>query len=265
MSTAVTEYLKALEAELGCFVRAGELTTEVSAHLHESVERLEHDGADTEDATAQAIARLGTPREIAAAFARQGEPLAVPTRFTRASGWLAVISLPFWAATFVLIQGAQEAEKTRDWEGLPQALFVSGMATMLVATLGFLVAALGLSRRVGALGRLGTLAIALLGLGVPLVAMAWLIPAWTAVLAVALVALGWQLRVRQSPFATHVLLAAAGPAGAFASFWVFAGIGNEDLWGVPFGIMLLSAGAFAALGYRLVREPSVAVPSLAAG
>jgi hypothetical protein len=60
-----------------------------------------------------------------------------------------------------------------------------------------------------------------------------------------------------------MLVAAAGPFAAFASFWVLAGAGLDDLWGVPYGIMLLSALAFAIIGLRLVREPDMVLPASA--
>jgi hypothetical protein len=257
------EYLQALRAELDCFVRGRELAVEVTGHLHESSERLVREGRDPDDALAEAIARLGTPREIAAAFVNQGEPLAVPTPFTRASGWLALLALPLWLATFGLMQGAQVAERTREWEGLPQTLFLLGMVTMLVATLGFLATASGLYRRTGGLGLTGQVAIGFMALGVLLVSVAWFIPAWTTALAVAFGLLGVRLRARQSPFSTYALVAMGGSLAALVSFFVVAPFDTDVLWGIPWAIMLLPAVAVALAGLRLAREPAIAIPTVA--
>jgi hypothetical protein len=258
------EYLRALRAELDCFVRGRELAAEVTGHLHESSARLVREGRDPEGALAEAIARLGAPREIAAAFVTQGEPLAVPTPFTRASGWLALLALPLWLATFGLMQGSQVAERTREWEGLPQTLFLLGMATMLFATLGFLATVSGLYRRAGGLGTSGQLAIGIMAVGVLLVALAWFVPAWTTALAVAFGLLGLRLRARKSPFSSYALVAMGGSLAALVSFFVVAPFDLNVLWGIPWAIMILPAVAIAMAGLRLAREPAIAVPAVIA-
>jgi hypothetical protein len=258
------DYLQALRAELDCFVRGRELAAEVAGHLQESIERLVREGSNADGAVTEAIAKLGTPREIGAAFVTQGEPLAVPTPFTRASGWLALLALPLWMATFGLMQGAQIADRTREWEGLPQTLFLLGMATMLFATLGFLATVSGLYRRAGGLGTSGQLAIGVMAVGVLLVSLAWFIPAWTTAQAVAFGLMGLRLRARQSPFSTYALVAMGGSLAALVSFLVIAPIDINVLWGIPWAIMILPAVAIALAGLRLAREPAIAIPAVAA-
>lgn len=253
-------YLAALQSELACFARNRELVQEVTAHFDESVDSLQRSGVEPDAAVGQAIARLGTPKEIASAFAVQGEPLAVPTRFTRFAGLLAIVALPFWVATFALMAGSEWAERSREWDGLPQTLFMLAMVTMMVATVGFLFAGLGLSRRIGNFGTWGVVATGLLGLGIALSLMAWFVPAWAIVMTVALGILWFRLRKQESRYANHVAVATAGALGALVSFFVLAATGTESGWSIAFAMVLISASALALIGFDLMREPHVETP-----
>jgi len=259
MTCVRDQYIASVRASLACFARARELAEEVAGHLDESTAHLEWRGMSHDEAVAEAINRLGSPLEIAAAFAENREPLAVPTRFTRAVGWLAMLALPAWTAAFAFMLASDLAERTRDWEAMPQDLWYAGMLAMMVGSVALLVAGLGLSRRLGGLGLTGTVCVALLSVVVLATPLAWFVPGWASVMAIALSLLSFRLRARRSGFAVYAAIAAAGPAGALTTFLA---IGDAGAWSLAFGFMLVPGVAIALLGYRLVREPAIPVPSL---
>lgn len=167
------------------------------------------------------------------------------TRFTNSTArHMAIIGAIAWLVLAAAWQAANRLEQTRDWEGLPKALFFVGLIGLLVGGLALGVLALN---SVGPVERpkwrAGGLALLALGLGLSLV-VGWAVPIWAAVYAVAMLSLAWSGAIR-----TEGWIIGGAFAAATATFFVLTAleVGTADSYG-DYPVAWMSATWLAALG-----------------
>ncbi|MEA1902416.1 MAG: hypothetical protein U9N56_02700 [Actinomycetota bacterium] len=96
----------------------------------------------------------------------------MPTRFTKTAGSLAVAAAGLWLAALAMYWVTQAPD---DWN---TTLYLVWSAIVVAAGVLTFVATLGLRRRHGGSGVLGTVGLVFLGLGVVVSIISWAIPGW---------------------------------------------------------------------------------------
>ena len=131
----------------GAFWMRRRITEEVTDHLLESVERLQMEGFNREEAEARAVQRFGSPSLVARRFA-QMKGIGVPTTFTRWSG-IALMVGTLTLAGSLTAQAVSESFEHSSFGGVAAA----GLALLALGLIGIYVrlrGQMGFSARVGA-------------------------------------------------------------------------------------------------------------------
>ncbi len=258
----IDQYLGQLSKETRRLRDAEEIAAEVADHLLEAVEQRIERGLDRLTAQRRALAEFGDPDMVGRAFAssRTGGA-AMPTQFTRRAGYALIASAFLWIGGLAIHYAADVVDRTRPWEGLPQALYLIG-ALFLVAG-GLLAAAgiLGVNRRHGgSLGLRGRIAFWLyLIAGIAIIAT-WFWGAWATALGIGAVLIGTALIGSGiAPRSSGVLIAIGGAVGA-VGLWSLQFINSEislddsTVRLVLYGSMLALLAGHSVLGVWLAKE-----------
>ncbi len=265
----IDDYLASLRAHVSWRRDVEDLIAEIEDHLHSAVARLESRGVGHAEAQQQTLARFGDPAVLARAFASTPEGgFAVPTTFTRAAGTMAIISSVLWIAFAVMSWLALWLEqRTGQWEGPAQ--WVGGLSVLvLVGAAGLTVGLLiGLHRRHGGLGSLGTAGIGIAAVGALASVLAWALPIWGSLLIVGTALVAVAVRDRDIAPQLPVLLLGGGLAVGGVTWTVLRGleVGTPNVWGdymivnltgVTIGAVLVAVGLYGVGAWLRSEEPA---------
>lgn len=264
----IDRYLSELEREVRWIRDAEDIIEEVADHLLEAVAVHTRRGLDRIAAQKRALTEFGDPTLVGRAFAstRSGG-IAMPTEFTRRSGVALVASSFLWLAALGFIYWSDVADRTRPWEGLPQALYLVGSFTLMAAGALLAIGILGLNRRHGgALGNPGRLAFWIAALTSVTAFGSWAWGVWLTLFGIGAIVLA--IAVHRSEIAprTASLLVGIGGGLAAGAAWVFQltsetvnlGLGAFTAW-IFAGLVIYSLG-LASLGVWLKTEEPVDQP-----
>jgi hypothetical protein len=265
-------YLETLHRSIRFRRDAEDLVAEVHDHLLEAIEFLEHRGTGSLDAQQETLARFGDPVMLARAFAstpRGG--IAVPTQFTRVSGIFSIVSGVLWLAMIALWWfGNWREDVDGTWEGAAQVSWILGTGAALSAGAFLIVAMVGMNQRHGGLGLLGNAGVALTGLGVAGLLIAWFFYGWGTAIGIGTLLLGAALLRRDlAPrLPTYLFTVGFTVGGITVAVLNFTEFGYRDVWGyrptanligITVGIVILALGLFG-LGNWLRGETPVELP-----
>jgi hypothetical protein len=156
--------------------------SDVEDHLYSAAERFEAGGIDGDLAQRAVLERFGDPDLVARAYATAPYGgLAVPTSSTRAAGTYAIASAVLWAGVIGAWWATGLIEPGYEWRtgGASVTDMLGGIA--LIGAVSFMVAAMvGLARRHGGLGPLGTSGLAVTGVGLVAALQPWVFTGWGA-------------------------------------------------------------------------------------
>ena len=268
-------YLETLHRSIRFRRDADDLVAEVHDHLLEAIEILEHRGTGPVAAQRETLERFGDPTVLARAFAstpRGG--IAVPTEFTRVSGITSIVSGMLWLAMVGLWWLANWREDVDgSWEGAAQIFWMLGTVAALGAGALLVFSMVGMNQRHGGLGLLGSVGIALTGLGAAALLLAWLFVGWGTAIAIGTLLFGVALLRRDLAPRLPVLLFTTGftIGGITLLFLDIIEFGYRDVWGnhptadligITVGLVILALGLFG-LGNWLRSETLVDLPDQA--
>ena len=266
------QYVEAVRQRLRWRDDVGDITDELGDHLRSATDSLIEQGIAPAEAERQVLAGFGDPAEVSMSFVSSGSRgLAMPTEATRAAGVAAIVSAVAWCCVALAWNGSYLAEQANGkWDGIPQGLFLAATLAMMAATATQLVTWIGLDKRHGGLGVLGTAGLVATGLGVLASLVSWFFPFWASILAVGTLLLATpMLRRGLAPRPATALAALAWPVG-LATFIVLRAleVGPVDQWGdhplaINVGLSVgavLSATSLGLLGRWLAREEPATVP-----
>ncbi len=221
--TLIDRYVSELGREMKWTRNAEEILEEVVDHLLEAVAVHARRGLDLVAAQRHALAEFGDPQLVGRAFASTTTGgIAVPTTFTRRAGVALTTSSILWLSAIGLIYLSDVLSRTRPWEGLPQAVFLSGAVTLMAAGAMLTIGVLGLNRRHGGtLGLAGRFAlwIAIVTALAGIASWAW--GFWLTPLGVGAVVLAMALYRAEIAPATPSILVGIGGGGAAITAWWF--------------------------------------------
>lgn len=268
----IDRYLSELAREVRWIRGAEDIIEEVADHLLEAVAAFTRRGLDQITAQKRALSEFGDPTLVGRAFASSTTGgIAVPTTFTRRAGVALIGSSVLWLTGLALIYGAEVADRTRPWEGLPAMLFMIGAATLQIAGGLLVVGILGINRRHGgALGHTGRIVMWIAVVAAITAFAAWAWGVWLTALAIGAVLLAAALTSSDIAPRLAGVLVGIGGAVAAGSAWAFQVATEEVDLGkgavaafVFVGIAIYSSG-LAMLGAWLKGEESVEEPDLIA-
>ena len=258
----IDDYLGALRRRLAWRPDVDDVLAEVGDHLFSAVERLVTEGTDPEAAERLVLERFGDSTTVATAFAATGNGgLAVPTRFTQLAGMVAHVAAALWVA----MAACWLIDQVLDPTGVVEtAIGVLAFATLMGAASATVVVVVGLNKRHGGLGPLGTIGVGLVALGVVSTLLFWFVMGWGVLLAVGmgLVALAMHGR-RLAPTAATIAFGGAWLVGITTwSVLRYLEVGTRDEWGdypivspiaIVVGVVILAPG-LVGLGHWLRAE-----------
>lgn len=266
----IDQYLDALEREVRWTRDVDEILAEVADHLLEAVAVNLRRGLDRAAAQRRALTEFGDPALVGRAFAEtRSGGIAMPTPFTRRSGVALIASSLLWLAGLALFVGADLADRSRPWEGLPQTLYSIGTLILITAGALLCIGILGMnSRHGGALGTGGRVAFWLAALTTVTAVASWMWGVWLTALGLGAVALA--INVLRSGIAprTPGLLVGFGGASAAVTAWVLQLTMDEVDLGILTTVILVEVAVYAAglalLGAWMRGEAPVEQPGSAA-
>ncbi len=233
------------------------LVAEIEDHLYSTVERFEAGGIDTDLAQRAALERFGDPDLVARAYASAPNGgLAVPTRSTRTAGTFAILSAVLWLVVIGSWWLAGLLEPRYDLQSGASSISYAVGAAALLGAASFMVAAmLGLDRRHGGLGALGTSGLIVGGVGLVAALLAWVFTGWGTLTMVGTLLFAAAMWRRNLAPRLPIALMASGPVvGAVAWAVLRSSPGPIDLtglWGVHWvenevgltlGVVILAVG-----------------------
>jgi hypothetical protein len=222
-------YLDTMRSEIRWRRDLDDLVFEMEDHLYSTVERLLATGIEPKAAQRDTLERFGEPKVLAAVYASNNTGgIAVPTRNTIRAGTFALAAAFFWVGA-AAIYGITRSFETDDWQ-LGYLLF--SIAVLVAGILG-LLAAVGVSKRLGGLGALGMTGLVIIGVGVAVSVVAWAMPMWMGIQGIGLLVFGiaalrtgiapkWSTVFTSSGFALGVITFIVANAAEF---------GDKDEWG----------------------------------
>ena len=243
-------YLDTMRSEMRWRRDLDDVVYEMEDHLYSAVEHLVTRGTKPTDAQRTTLDRFGEPKVLAAVYASTNNGgLAVPTRTTRRAGTFAFIAAGAWlaaAAAFVL-----ETTFADQW----QAYYGAFSALILVGGVFTLLAMVGVGKRLGGLGAVGIIALAIAGLGVAASLIAWAVPFWMGLQGIGYLVFASAVRSRDTAPRPSTLAIASGFIIGAAVFVVanFAKIGWTDSYGdYPLAWAIGAATGLLILGGGLI-------------
>jgi hypothetical protein len=155
--------------------------------------------------------------------------IAVPTKNTIRAGTFALASAAFWLIAAAIIATDVGFLNEDNWE----ASYMAFSASVLVAGILGLLAAIGVSKRVGGLGATGMIGLAITGLGVVASVLAWAVYLWMGLQGVGLLVFGIAvLRSGIAPKWSTMFVSSGFLVGMIT--WIVADaaeFGDLDEWG----------------------------------
>ena len=183
----------------------------------------------------------------------------MPTQFTKTAGTTAMVAAGLW----LLVPGGSWAfqEAGSDWD---TAVYLLWTLNLLAAGVLTFVASLGLRQRHGTLGKLASVGLVILGIGVVLSFISWALPVWMTIQGVGMLLVtiaiwpkGLAPRMASVAYASGLLI------GATLFFVLtFMKVGTPDRWGdypvawaisITVGVVIAAAGLIG-LGWWLRGE-----------
>lgn len=262
----IEAYLVGLRRRLAWRPDLDDVLAEAEDHLLSAIERLIADGAADEPAQQEVLGRFGDSTTVAAAFAATSRGgLAMPTKFTKWSGVAAMIAAGMWITSAALWLIDELLTPSDD------ALGNLKLATLISAAALTVVVVVGMNRRHGGLGALGTIGLALVGVGVAATLMYWFVMGWGVLLAAGMLLVALAVHSRGlAPTAATAAFGAAWTVGVIAwSVLRILEVGTRDRWGdypivspiaIAVGVVILAPGLIG-LGRWLSSETPVDLDS----
>ena len=221
-------YLDTMRSEMRWRRDLDDVVYEMEDHLYSAVEHLVTRGTKPTDAQRTTLDRFGEPKVLAAVYASTNNGgIAVPTRTTRRAGTFAFIAAGSWLAAAAAY--ALETIFADQW----QAFYGVFSALILIGGVFTLLTMVGLGKRLGGLGTVGMIALAIAGLGVAASVLAWAIPFWMGLQGIGYLVFASAVRSRDTAPRPSTLAVASGFIIGVAVFVVanLAKIGWTDSYG----------------------------------
>jgi hypothetical protein len=223
-------YLDTMRSEIRWRRDIDDLVSEMEDHLYSTVENLLATGVEPKAAQQDTLERFGEPKVLAAVYASNNTGgIAVPTKNTIRAGTFALAAAFFWLASAAIVAYPVWISDSDEWQGT-YLLFSS--AVLVAGVLG-LLAAIGMSKRLGGLGATGMIGLVITGVGVVASVIAWAVPLWMGLQGVGLLVLG--IAVLRSGIAPKwsTMFTASGFVLGVITFIVLraAEFGERDEWG----------------------------------
>jgi hypothetical protein len=243
-------YLDTMRNEMRWRRDLDDVVYEMEDHLYSTVEALVTRGSEPESAQRTTLDRFGEPKVLAAVYASTNNGgLAVPTRTTRRAGTFAFIAAGAWlAAAGAFALETIFADQWQVYYGVFSALIlVGGVFTLLTMV--------GLGKRLGGLGTVGIVALAIAGLGVAASLVAWAIPLWMGLQGIGYLIFASAVRSRDTAPRPSTLAVATGFIIGVAVFIVanLAKVGWTDSYGdYPLAWAIGTATGLLILGSGLI-------------
>lgn len=183
------------------------------------------------------------------------------TKFTNTAGTLAVAASGFWLAVVAVYWIGQDV--TADWD---TTVYLIWTVIILAAGVLTLVATLGLRQRHDTVGRLGTVGLVILGIGVVASVVAWAIPGWMLIQGVGMMLFAWAIRpAGLAPRLSSIAYGSGMLIGVlvYAVFTVMK-VGTADQYGdypvawgsgITVGLIIVAVG-LAGIGLWLHEQPA---------
>jgi hypothetical protein len=259
-------YLDTMRTEIRWRRDLDDLVSEMEDHLYTAVESMVSRGIETDAAQRTTLTRFGEPDVLAAVYASTDTGgLAVPTTFTKRAGTFALVSAFFWLAaglSHLFMTGRND-----DWQQAYMAL----SAFVLIGGVFGILAMIGISKRLGGLGVLGMVGLAIVAFGVFTSLIAWAVFLWMTVQGVGYLVFGYAVLRRDGTPKTSTLLVSSGFIVGSIAFVVanVLNIGWRDSYGdyplawtigTATGVVILAAG-FAGWGMWLRTEEPIDIDS----
>jgi len=263
----IDAYLVGLRRRLAWRPDVDDVVAEAGDHLYSAVERLIDDGSSRAAAQRDVLDRFGDSTTVASAFAATSSGgLAIPTTFTRRAGFAALVAAGLWVG----VAGLWLASEVLPDESAMIAWRL-GWICLLGASASTMVVMIGLRRRHGGLGPLGTVALILAGLGVVATVFGWFVMGWGVLFAVGMLLLALAVHSRDvAPRAAVIAFGGAWSVGVITwSVLRALEVGPRNEWGdyeivspvaVAVGVTVLVPGLLG-LGRWLSRETPVNLDS----
>ncbi len=247
----IDDYLAGLRRRMAWRADVDDVIAEAEDHLRSALELRIAAGEAAGAAQQAVLARFGDPTTVATAFAATGTGgLAVPTRFTKRAGLAAMVAAGLWTAFAVLWLTDELAGLS---ERIDQSLALLAMASLVGAAALTVVVVVGLNRRHGGLGPMGTIGSVLVGLGVLATVPFWFVMGWGVLLAAGMLLVALAVHARGlAPTAATAAFGAAWTVGV--STWSVLRVlevGTRDEWGdypivsptaITVGVVILAPG-----------------------
>lgn len=223
-------YLDTMRTQIRWRRDIDDLVSEMEDHLYSTVENLLATGVEPKAAQRTTLDHFGEPKALAAVYASNDlGGIAVPTKNTIRAGTFVLVSAFFWLAA-AAIYGWTRGTGNDYWPA-DYALFA--VATLIGGVLG-LLAAVGVSKRLGGLGTAGMVGLVITGIGVALsLVAAWMLPGWMGRQGVGMLIFGLAaLRTGIAP-RWSTLLTSSGFVLGIITFIIAnaAKVGDRDVWG----------------------------------
>ena len=220
-------YLDTMRSEIRWRRDLDDLVSEMEDHLYSTVENLLATGIEPKAAQRDTLDRFGEPKVLAAVYASNNSGgIAVPTKNTIRAGTFALAAAFFWIAAAVIYGVGIEGD---DWQ---TGYLLFSIAILLGGILG-LLAAVGVSKRLGGLGVIGMIGLVITGLGVVASMLAWAVPFWMGIQGIGLLVFGIAaLRTGIAPKWSTVLTASGFALGIITFIAANAAeLGDKDKYG----------------------------------
>ena len=255
-------YLDTMRSEMRWRRDLDDVVYEMEDHLYSAVEHLVTRGTKPTDAQRTTLDRFGEPKVLAAVYASTNNGgIAVPTRTTRRAGTFAFIAAGSWlAAAGAFALETTFADQWQVFYGVFSALIlVGGVFTLLTMA--------GIGKRLGGLGAVGMIALAVAGLGVAASLIAWAVPFWMGLQGIGYLVFATAVRSRDTAPRPSTLAVASGFIIGVAVFVVadFAKIGWTDSYGdyplawaigAATGLLILAGGLIGWGTWLRSEEPA---------
>jgi len=272
-------YLESMRSSIRWRRDLDDVIAEMEDHLISATERFEARGAEHTAAQQRTLEQFGDPKVLAVAFASTPTGgIAVPTTFTISAGVFAIASAAAWIIGLVAIAisaGLPDATGVdpEQFVANGQTLsFIAGAMSLLTAGGLMLVAMIGLYRRHGSLGILGIVGLAIAGLGVATLLIAWAFALWMTLIGVGVLLFSIPLLRRELTPRLSTIMWGGGMALGAATWYVLRAMeaGDPDQWGdyplataiaLPIGVIIMAIGLAGVGRWLQTEEPVDLTPS----
>jgi hypothetical protein len=223
-------YLNTMRSEIRWRRDLDDLVSEMEDHLYSTVENLLATGIEPKAAQQDTLERFGEPKVLAAVYASNNTGgIAVPTRNTIRAGTFALAAAALWLIAAAVV--------ITDWGFLNEDNWQMGymLFSVTVLTAGVLgvLAAVGVSKRLGGLGATGMIGLVITSVGVLASVIAWAVYFWMGLQGIGLLVFGIAvLRSGIAPRWSTMFVSSGFLVGLIT--WIVADaakFGDLDEWG----------------------------------